>query len=70
MTSEISNAPNIGFTQAGGFTGVTVRNPAGLVWAGGRRRVVGDADVGAQHCADHEWHAHCKLHFEQYERQT
>ncbi len=32
MTSAISNAPNIGFTQAGGFTGVTVRNPAG--WYG------------------------------------
>jgi hypothetical protein len=28
MTSAISNAPNIGFTQAGGFTGVTVRNSA------------------------------------------
>jgi hypothetical protein len=26
MTSAISNAPNIGFTQAGGFTGVTMRN--------------------------------------------
>ena len=26
MTSQISNAPKIGFTQAGGFTGVTVRN--------------------------------------------
>jgi hypothetical protein len=26
MTSQISNAPNAGFTQAGGFTGVTVRN--------------------------------------------
>jgi hypothetical protein len=32
MTSQISNAPNIGFTQAGGFMGVTVRNPAG--WYG------------------------------------
>ena len=32
MTSAISNAPNIGFTQAGGFTGVTMRNPAG--WFG------------------------------------
>ena len=32
MTSAISNAPNIGFTQAGGFTGVTMRNPAG--WYG------------------------------------
>jgi FecR protein len=28
MTSEITNAPNIGFTQAGGFTATTVRNPA------------------------------------------
>jgi hypothetical protein len=28
MTSQISNAPNIGFTQAGGFTAVTVRNGA------------------------------------------
>ena len=26
MTSPISNAPNVGFTQAGGFTGVTMRN--------------------------------------------
>ncbi len=32
MTSAISNAPNIGFTQAGGFTGVTMRNGAG--WYG------------------------------------
>jgi len=32
MTSAISNAPNIGFTQAGGFTGVTMRNQAG--WFG------------------------------------
>ena len=32
MTSAISNAPNIGFTQAGGFTGVTMRNAAG--WYG------------------------------------
>ena len=32
MTSAISNAPNIGFSQAGGFTGVTMRNPAG--WYG------------------------------------
>ena len=27
MTSQISNAPNIGFTQGGGFDAVTVRNP-------------------------------------------
>ena len=32
MTSQISNAPNIGVTQAGGFMGVTMRNPAG--WYG------------------------------------
>ena len=32
MTSAISNAPNIGFTQAGGFTGVTMNNQAG--WYG------------------------------------
>jgi len=32
MTSQISNAPHSGFTQGGGFTGVTVRNPAG--WFG------------------------------------
>jgi hypothetical protein len=32
MTSAIANAPTIGYTQAGGFTGVTVRNPAG--WYG------------------------------------
>ena len=28
MTSEINNSPNIGFTQAGGFVAVTIRNPA------------------------------------------
>jgi hypothetical protein len=28
MTSQISNAPHIGFTQGGGFDAVTVRNPA------------------------------------------
>ena len=27
MTSQISNAPNIGFTQGGGFDAVTVHNP-------------------------------------------
>ena len=32
MRSEISNAPNIGFTQGGGFDAVAVRNPAG--WYG------------------------------------
>lgn len=32
MTSEINNAPNIGYTQGGGFTGFTIRNGAG--WAG------------------------------------
>jgi hypothetical protein len=36
MTSQISNAPNIGFTHAGGFMGVTVRNSAGSYgWASG-----------------------------------
>ena len=35
MTSAISNAPNIGFTQAGGFTAVTMRNGAnGSGWYG------------------------------------
>ena len=36
MTSAIGNAPHIGFTQAGGFTGVTVRNnnPTGPAWYG------------------------------------
>ena len=35
MTSAISNAPNIGFTQAGGFMGVTMRNnPDGTGWYG------------------------------------
>ncbi len=29
MTSAIANAPKTGFTQAGGFNGVTVRNPSG-----------------------------------------
>ena len=52
MTSAISNAPNIGFTQAGGFTGVTMRNHGRMVRAGRRRRVVGDAEFGAQHRAD------------------
>jgi hypothetical protein len=32
MTSAISNAPNIGVTQAGGFTATTMNNPAG--WYG------------------------------------
>jgi hypothetical protein len=32
MTSAISNAPNIGFTQGGGFTATTMNNPAG--WYG------------------------------------
>jgi hypothetical protein len=32
MTSVITNAPNIGFTQGGGFMGVTMRNGAG--WYG------------------------------------
>jgi hypothetical protein len=41
MTSAISNAPNIGFTQAGGFTGVTMRNQAG--WYGLAGGVVSSA---------------------------
>jgi hypothetical protein len=32
MTSQISNAPNIGFTQAGGFHAVAMHNPA--AWHG------------------------------------
>ena len=32
MTSEIDNAPNIGYTQGGGFTAFTMRN--GALWAG------------------------------------
>ncbi len=32
MTSAITKAPDIGYTQAGGFTGVTMRNSAG--WYG------------------------------------
>jgi len=32
MTSQITNAPNIGFTQGGGFNAVTMRNAAG--WYG------------------------------------
>ena len=32
MTSELNNAPNIGYTQAGGFNGVTMRN--GAHWYG------------------------------------
>ena len=69
MTSAITNAPNIGFTQAGGFMGVTVRNnPDGrMVRTRGRLRVFGDADVHAQHCVDHEWHADRRLHSEQHE---
>ena len=38
-----------------------------MVWAGGRLRVFGDADVLAQHGVDRERHADCGLHFEQYE---
>jgi hypothetical protein len=34
MTSQISNAPTAGFTQSGGFTGVTVRNSAPTPWFG------------------------------------
>ena len=45
MTSAISNAPNIGFTQGGGFTGYDDEQPGRMVRAGQRRRVFGDADV-------------------------
>ena len=45
MTSQISNAPNAGFTQAGGFTGVTVRNPAG--WFGLASGSVSSAKQGS-----------------------
>jgi hypothetical protein len=45
MTSAISNAPNIGFTQAGGFTGVTMRNPAG--WYGLAGGAVSSATPGS-----------------------
>jgi hypothetical protein len=35
MTSEIKNSPNIGYTQGGGFTAVTMRNgSAGSEWYG------------------------------------
>jgi FecR protein len=45
MTSAISNAPNIGFTQAGGFTGVTMRNSAG--WYGSASGAVSSATPGS-----------------------
>ena len=67
MTSAISNAPNIGFTQAGGFTGSDDAQSGRMVWAGRRRRVVGDAEVGAQHRGDPEWRAHRRLRSEQYD---
>ena len=47
MTSAISNAPNIGFTQAGGFTGVTVRNGAG--WYGLATGAVSSATQNSAH---------------------
>ena len=45
MTSAISNAPNIGYTQAGGFTGVTMRNAAG--WYGLAGGAVSSATPGS-----------------------
>jgi hypothetical protein len=45
MTSQISNAPNIGFTHAGGFTAVTVRNGAG--WYGLAGGAVSSATPGS-----------------------
>ncbi len=45
MTSAISNAPKIGFTQAGGFTGVTMRNSAG--WYGLASGAVSSATPGS-----------------------
>jgi hypothetical protein len=45
MTSEISNAPNIGVTHAGGFTAVTVRNGAG--WYGLAGGAVSSATPGS-----------------------
>ena len=45
MTSAISNAPNIGFTQAGGFTGVTMRNSAR--WYGLASGAVSSATPGS-----------------------
>ena len=68
MTSAISNAPNIGFTQAGGFTGVTMRNSR-TGWYGLAGGSVSSATPtsAAQHCADHEWGAHRRLHSEQHE---
>jgi hypothetical protein len=45
MTSQISNAPNIGFTQGGGFTAVTMRNGAG--WYGLAGGAVSSATPGS-----------------------
>ena len=45
MTSAISNAPNIGFTQAGGFTAATMRNSAG--WYGLASGAVSSARPGS-----------------------
>jgi hypothetical protein len=48
MTSAINNAPNIGFTQAGGFMGVTMRNPAGSAgWYGVANGAVSSAATSA-----------------------
>jgi hypothetical protein len=45
MTSAISNAPNIGFTQAGGFTAATMRNSAR--WYGLASGAVSSATPGS-----------------------
>src|SRR6202012_1822487 len=45
MTSQISNAPKTGFTQAGSFTGVTVRNADG--WYGRASGSVSSATPGS-----------------------
>ncbi len=52
MTSEISNAPNIGFTQAGGFNAVAMHNPAGWYGLALRRNFFGHADLCAQQRAE------------------
>ncbi len=59
MTSQISNAPGIGFTQAGGFQGVTVRNPA--AWYGLAGGAVSSATSTSvpNSVAELEWHADC-----------
>ena len=44
--------------------------PGAVVRTGERRRVFSDADLGAQHRPDRQWHAQCELYPEQYERQS